>query len=113
LPNNSLYPHSLKRLKYKDLQLAFSNDASDYYYRYNVVNDNAEIQKATICYLGYASDNDIEKTYDELQKLFEKGTVGIDTIVVYYKRGNSILNKSNPDAGDIIKIPTNYNSITD
>jgi hypothetical protein len=113
LPNNSLYPHSLKRLKYNDLRLAFSNDASDYNYRYNVVNGNGEIQKATICYLGFASDIDIEKTYDELQKLFEKGSVGIDTIVVYYKRGNSILNKSNPDAGDFTRIPTNQISITD
>ncbi len=113
LTNNSLYPHSLKRLKYKDFRLAYSNDASDYNYRYNVVNENAEIQKATICYLGYASDRDIEHTYDELQKLFEKGTVGIDTIVVYYKRGNSIFDKSNSNAGAITTIPTNHNSITE
>lgn len=113
LPNNSLYPHSLKRLKYKDLLLAFSNNASDYNYRYNVVNNEAEIQKATICYLGFAAESDIDRTYDEFQKLFEKGTDGIDTIVVYYKRGNSILSKSNPDAGDITKTPTNHNSITD
>jgi hypothetical protein len=113
LPYNSLYPHSLKRFKYKDFKLAFSNDASDYSYRYNVVNEINEIQKATICYLGYASDRDIEHTFDELQKLFEKGTVGIDTIVVYYKRGNSILDKSIPDAAAITKTPTNHNSITE
>ena len=113
LPNNSLYPHSLKRLKYKDFKLAYSNDASDYNYRYNVVNENAEIQKATICYLGYASNRDIEHTYDELQKLFEKGTVGIDTIVIYYKRGNLIFDRSNSNAGAITKTPTNHNSITE
>lgn len=113
LPRNSLYPHSLKRFKFKDFKLAFSNDASDYHYRYNVVNASSEIQKATICYLGYASDRNIELTYDTLQNLFEKGTLGIDTIVVYYKRGNSIFNKSNSDAGAITKTPTNHNSITE
>jgi len=111
LPNKNLYPHSIKHLGYKDLLLAFSDDASAYSYRYNVVNQNGEIQKATICYIGNASDKEVKFTYDELQKLFEPGTQGKDTIVVYYKRGLKLEHKSNQQAGSYTDVPTDSNSI--
>lgn len=111
LPNNTLYPHSIKHLGYKDLQLAFSDNACDFNYRYNVVNQTGEIQKATICYIGNASDREVKSTYDELQKLFETGTQGKDTIVVYYKRGLNLEQKSNPHAGSYTEVPTDNNSI--
>lgn len=111
LPNNSLYPHSMKRLGYKNLKLAFSEDADEYHYKYNVINQEGNIEKATICYIGNASEKEVKQTYDELQKLFEKGTIGKDTIVVYYKRGLVIEQKSNPEAGSITEIPHSNNSI--
>lgn len=111
LPNNTLYPHSIKHLGYKDLQLAFSDNACDFNYKYNVVNQIGEIQKATICYIGNASDREVKSTYDELQKLFETGTQGKDTIVVYYKRGLTLEQKSNPQAGSFTEVPTDSNSI--
>lgn len=111
LPNNSLYPHSIKRLGYKDLILAFSDDAGEYHYKYNVVNQNGDIEKATICYIGNASDREVKSTYDELQKLFEKGTLGKETIVVFYKRGIDFQVKFDNEAGNITRIPTDHNSI--
>lgn len=111
LPDNSLYPHSIKRLGYKNLKLAFSDDANEYHYKYNVVNQNGNIEKATICYIGYASDEQVNKTYAELQSLFEKGTLGKDTVVVYYRRGIRIENKSNPQAGSYTEVPTDNHSI--
>ncbi len=102
LPNNNLYPHSIKRLCTKDLKLAFAEDANQYHYKYNVTNHEGNIEKATICYIGNASDYQVKQTYDELQKLFEKGTLGKDTVVVFYKRGLKIIQKSNPEAGSIM-----------
>jgi hypothetical protein len=111
LPNNQLYPHSIKRFRDKNLQLSYSSDASDYNYKYNVVNQDGNIEIATICYVGNASDRDVNSTYDELQKLFDKGTKGKETIVVYYKRGIAYKEKSDPAAGDITQIPKDNSSI--
>jgi hypothetical protein len=114
LPNPTVYPHNIKHLKDKNLSLAFANNADTFYYKYNVINDSGNLEKATICYVGSAVSNKVvEKAYDELQKLFEEDSPGKDTIVVFYKNGNSLLEKSNPDAGAITKTPTSNNSITE
>ena len=114
LPNPAVYPHSIKHLKDKNLSLAYANNAHTFNYKYNVINYSGSLEKATICYVGSAvSSKVVEKAYDELQKLFEEESPGKDTIVVFYKNGNSILEKSNPDAGAITKTPTSNNSITE
>jgi hypothetical protein len=113
LPKPEDYPHSIKHLKDKNISLAYANNAHTFNYKYNVINSEKKIEKATICYVGSAvSTKIVEKAYDELQNLFEEETPGKNTIVVFYKIGNLILKKSNPDAGDITKIPTNNSSIT-
>lgn len=111
LSDNTLYPHSIKRLGYKNLQLAFSDNASEHYYKYNVVNDEGILQKATICYIGNASEREVKITYDELQKLFEIGSQGKDTIVVYYKIGTQIKQLSSSKAGSYTEIPLDNSSI--
>lgn len=111
LPNKGLYPHSIKNLKKYNLLLSFAQNAGDYSYKYNLTEDNGIIKKATISYLGNTSPRNVEKAYAELQNLFEQDSTGKDTVVVFYRKGLEILEKSNPDAGDITSIPTDNISI--
>lgn len=114
LPNLAAYPHSIKRLKDKNISLAYANNAHNFNYKYNVISKGGKLEKATICYVGSAvSTSVVEKAYVELQKLFDEESPGKDTVVVFYRQGNSILEKSNPDAGDVTKTPTSHNSITE
>jgi hypothetical protein len=112
LPNSDYFPHSIKRLIDKNISLAYAKNADTFNYKYNVTNKDGNLEKATICYIGSAvSPSLINKTYDELQKLFDVESPGKDTIVVFYKQGNSILEKSNPDAASISNTPSSNNSI--
>ncbi|MDV4129821.1 hypothetical protein CMT25_06655 [Elizabethkingia anophelis] len=113
IPNTSLYPHSIKHLENKNISLAYADNAQAFNYKYNLINENKTLEKATICYVGAAvSSRDINKVYDELQHLFDEESPGKYTVVVFYKQGNNILNKSNPEAGSITETPNNHNSIT-
>tara|TARA_R110001592_G_scaffold350296_1_gene646238 strand:+ start:1652 stop:3400 length:1749 start_codon:yes stop_codon:yes gene_type:complete len=112
LPKHDSYPHSIKHLIDKNISLAYATDADTFNYKYNVVNLEGNIEKATVCYVGSAvSFSIVKKAYDELQKLFDEESPGKNTIVVFYRIGNSILEKSNPNAGSINNIPTSNNSI--
>ena len=112
IPTTEVYPHSIKHLTDNNISLAFAQNATAFSYKYNIVNGNGNIEKATICYVGSAVPIEIvNKAYDELQNLFDEDSPGKNTIVVFHKRGNDILNKSNPDAGSIIDIPNNNSSI--
>ncbi|MEO6174404.1 MAG: hypothetical protein ABIP27_04545 [Flavobacterium circumlabens] len=106
------YPHSIRHLTNKNISLAFAQNASMFNYKYNLTNDNGGIEKATVCYIGNAVPLQlVKKTYDELQKLFDNDSPGKNTIVVFYKIGNDVLNKSNPDAGNITQISNDDSSI--
>lgn len=112
IPNISLYPDSIKHLKSKNISLAYGADAQKYHYNYNVVNGTGAIEKATICYVGAAvSPQVVNKTYSEIQKLFDEESPGKYTVVVFYKQGNTILHKSNPEAGSITEVPNDNISI--
>lgn len=112
IPNTSLYPASIKHLKSKGISLAYGTDAHKYHYNYNVVNDTGTMERATICYVGAAvSPQVVNKTYSEIQKLFDEESPGKYTVVVFYKQGNTILHKSNPEAGSITEVPSDNNSI--
>lgn len=114
LPKQERYPHSIKHLRDKNISLGYATNAMNFNYKYNIINNGGKLEKATICYAGSAvSPKVVEKAYDELQKLFDEESPGKDTVVVFYKQGNLILEKSNPDAGAITKTPTNHNSITE
>lgn len=109
LPDKSKYPESIKDLIHQDIILSYSQDASAYKYKYNLTNDNGEIRKSTICYLGNVSLSQVRNTYDELQKLFEEGTEGKRRIVVFYKNGTDLRSKYDENAGSITT-PSNDNS---
>lgn len=106
------YPHSIKHLLNQELSLAFADNSSDYDYKYNIVNQSYESVRATVCYLGsYPAIENVNKAYDQLQNMFDKESIGRNTVVVFYKQGNEILHKSNTDAGNITDFPDSYNSI--
>ena len=110
--NKDNYPHSIRHLANKNIALAFAQNANLFKYKYNLTNDNGGIEKATVCYVGSAvTPSLVNKTYDELQKLFDNDSPGKNTIVVFYKRGNDVLNKSNPDAGNITQVSNDDSSI--
>ncbi|HQW95237.1 MAG TPA: hypothetical protein PLU58_05515 [Saprospiraceae bacterium] len=111
LPDKSQYPESIKDLTHYNIFLSYSLEASTYKYKYNLTNDNGEIRKATICYLGNVSASQVKNTYDELQKLFEEGTEGKRRIVVFYKNGTDIHSKYDESAGSITNPSNDNNSI--
>lgn len=111
LPDKSQYPESIKDLTHHNIILSYSQDASTYKYKYNLTNDNGELRKATICYLGNVSVIQVKNTYDELQKLFEEGTEGKRRIVVFYKNGTDIHSKYDESAGSITNPSNDNNSI--
>lgn len=113
LPNLNYYPHSIKHLEGKNISLAFSQDANIYGYRYNVVNGFNQLEKATVCYIGNSDVALVRRTYSELLKLFDSDSSGGNTVVVFYKKGNNILDMSNVDAGSITQTSINPISITD
>ncbi|MGX9247999.1 hypothetical protein [Flavobacterium sp. I3-2] len=113
IPTASHYPHSIKHLENKNISLAYADNAQVFNYKYNLVSDNRTIEKATVCYVGSAvSPREVNKVYDALQNLFDEESPGKYTIVVFYKQGNTILNKSNPEAGSITETPNSNNSIS-
>lgn len=111
LPDKSQYPESIKDLTHYNIILSYSQDASTYKYKYNLTNDNGEIRKATISYLGNVSVSQVKNTYDELQKLFEEGTEGKRRIVVFYKNGTDIHSKYDESEGSITNPSNDNNSI--
>ncbi|MGB5989306.1 MAG: hypothetical protein WBG43_06165 [Marinifilaceae bacterium] len=112
IPQTSIYPHSIRHLRDKRISLAYAENAEQFNYKYNLVNNSGAIEKATICFVGSAVGFQVvNKAYGELQKLFDEESPGKNTIVVFYKQGNEILNKSNLDAGSITEVPNDNNSI--
>ena len=109
LPDKSQYPESIKDLTHHNIILSYSQDAPTYKYKYNLTNDNGEVKRATICYLGNVSANQVKITYDELQKLFDEGSEGKRRIVVFYKKGTDLYSKYDESAGSITN-PSNDNS---
>lgn len=111
LPQTSLYPDSIKDLTKKNIKLKYCDTSKNFNFKYNITDiDDTSVVKTTICYLGVAQDNKINKIFDELQKLFEDGSQGKSRVVVFYSRENNIRSKSDPNAGSITEVPTD-NSI--
>ncbi|WP_417874014.1 hypothetical protein [Xanthomarina gelatinilytica] len=112
LPDKSQYPESIKNLAYQNnIILSYSQDASTYKYKYNLTNENGDIQMATVCYLGNVSAKQVNKTYDELQKLFDEGTEGKRRVVVFYRKGTDLCSKYDDTAGSITTSSNDNSSI--
>lgn len=101
LPNKALYPDSIASLKTDDLVIGYNADSSSDNYKFNVLTTAGEKRIATICFLGTMPDGVIEKTFDLLQAMFDKDNNNKRRVVVFYKRGNCILSKSDLNAGNI------------
>src|SRR5690606_17498854 len=111
LANKELYPDSIIDLKTIDVFISYSNNSGNFNYKYNLLDSDGNFKKATICYIGTASQIDVKRTYDSIQSVFDYGDESKRRIVVFYKRGNTILSESDPNAGSIINPPTDTNSI--
>lgn len=101
LPNKAVYPDSIAALKTDDLVIGYNADSRADNYKFNILTSAGEKRVATICYLGTMPDGVIEKTFDFLQAMFDKDNNNKRRVVVFYKRGNNILSKSDPNAGNI------------
>lgn len=101
LPDKSVYPDSIADLKGDDLVIGYNADSRADNYKFNILTAAGEKRIATICFMGTMPDEIIEKTFDFLQALFDKDNNHKRRVVVFYKRGNSILSRPDPNAGCI------------
>lgn len=102
LPDKSLYPESISNLKKEDLVIGYNAASQNDNYKFNILTATGEKRIATICFIGSMPDGTIKKTFDSLQGMFDNDNNNKRRVVVFYRRGNSILSKSDPEAGDIL-----------
>lgn len=107
LTNEDLYPNSIKIFIKDQPQIGFNrkinplNGASvvvEEQYKYNLVDVDGNTIPATVCYLGMTHDGNAEEIFDSLQSLFDSNNLNRGGVVVYYKKGNSIVYKADPTA---------------
>lgn len=101
LPVKTVYPDSIADLKTDDLLIGYNADSHIDNFKFNILTTAGERRIATICFMGSMPDGVIEKTFDFLQALFDKDNNHKRRVVVFYKRGNNILSKSDLNAGNI------------
>lgn len=101
LPDKTVYPDSIAALKTDDLVIGYNAESHADNYKFNILTTAGEKRIATICFLGTMPDGIIDKTFDFLQAMFDKDNNHKRRVVVFYKRGNNILSKSDPNAGNI------------
>jgi hypothetical protein len=99
LPNKLLYPDSLSHLKRDELIIAYAAGASNDNFRFNITTTNGERRIATLCFLGYADDTHVGRTFDLIQDIFDNNDNNRRCVVIFYRRGAVITCKSDPDAG--------------
>jgi hypothetical protein len=101
LPEKDAYPDSIADLKTDDLVIGYNADSSADNYKFNILTTAGERRIATICFMGTMPDGIIEKTFDFIQAMFDRDNNHKRRVVVFYKRGNTIRSKSDPNAGNI------------
>ncbi|PKP43154.1 MAG: hypothetical protein CVT93_00805 [Bacteroidetes bacterium HGW-Bacteroidetes-10] len=101
LPDKDVYPDSIADLKTDELVIGYNADSNADNYKFNVLTITGERRIATICFIGTMPDGVIEKTFDFLQAMFDKDNNHKRRVVVFYKRGNTILSKYDLNAGNI------------
>ena len=98
-------------MAHQNITLSYADQASSYQYKYNLTKEDGTLVNATVCYIGTASPEEIESAYDNLQQLFENGSEGKRTIVVFYKKGNQIDSMSDESAGSITDVASDNSTI--
>jgi len=101
LPNKAVYPESIADLKDDDLVIGYNTNSRKDNYKYNLLTAAGVGKVATICFLGSMPEFVINKTFNFLQALFDNDNNNKRRVVVFYKRDNMIISKSDPDAGII------------
>jgi hypothetical protein len=101
LSDKDVYPESIADLKADDLVIGYNADSRADNYKFNILTTAGEKRIATVSFMGTMPDGEIQKTFDFLQALFDKDNNHKRRVVVFYKRGNNILSRSDPNAGNI------------
>ncbi|WP_316739083.1 hypothetical protein [Pedobacter aquatilis] len=113
LNNPDFIPQCLSDLKSETLVLGYSKQRNQdnerlarlQYFRCNLTTLVGEMVRATVCYLGTASDDKIGKIFEVLQGLFDHDSRERDRVVVFYYRNGTYRSKSSESSngiGDII-----------
>ncbi len=101
LPDKAVYPDSIADLKTDDLVIGYNAESRNDNYKFNILTAAGQKRIATICFMGTMPDGVIEKTFDFLQAMFDKDNNYKRRVVVFYRRGNNIVSRSDPNAGNI------------
>ncbi len=109
LADNSNYPSSIEELKYKPISLSYSNSND---FRYNLIDDEGIVKKATICFIGSESKMDAKRIYNNIRKIFDKDSATIRRVVVFYTKGSQIEKIFDPNANLITETPIDPTSIS-
>lgn len=101
-----LFPESIRDLKGRGLKIGYAQNASQNDYRYNVVDENGNEIIATICFMGIAPSDMIEKAFNAIQDIFDRDNMNRRRVVIFFRKGNEILCKHDPQAGRISETNT-------
>jgi len=101
IPNKAIYPESMLHLTKQNINIGFSKDSKLEKYKHNVIGPNGESKKTTMVIMESASDAEIEKTFDKIQKLFDSDNENKRKVVIFYRRGANYKAYGDPNAGSI------------
>lgn len=108
LKNKDRLPSSLARFRNKELFVGYSQKrdltgkiAQKEYYRYNIVSEDDELIKATICFVTWGGRARAEKVYKSLRGLFDSDNMNRARVVVFYEIAGEYFNISDPNPASI------------
>lgn len=103
LDNKINHPDNLSDYKNEKLILSFYNDSYLDHYRFNVISEKGQRIFATIAFVGSMPDSQIDKVYCTMRELFNRTDAkDIERVVVFYRRGNYILAKSDENVANFV-----------
>jgi hypothetical protein len=110
LPDKDQYPNSIADLRAYPIFLGYGQDVDHNHsklihkerYRYNLVNKDGSMIKATVCYLGSTTRTHAIKTFEILQSMFDTDSMNRRRVVVFYRLGLTPLSIADEDAGRIV-----------
>jgi len=120
LPDKARYPASLADLKAYPVFLAYAQETDvngvkliqREKFRYNIVNQQGNMVKATICYLGLSTLRRATEAFEFIQSMFETDSMNRQRVVVFYKEGLNPAMVADGYAGRIViseeKGPSSY-----
>ena len=94
LVNDDYYPECIESLKGKDIRLGYTNvlvggksQAEIDKYKYNITTPAGDRITATVAFLDYPDNRELNATFEALQALFEPENNNRGRVIVYYTRG--------------------------